>query len=387
MAAVEEEAAKEAAEAAAAAQSSQRGGVGGPSSHFPQHQFGSSMATPKQETKIFDLAGVTCEPPTQGYSTDVDPTLWNFTCDGATYPARLTNLPCPVELHKTHDHAMYYKCTDVAQMLIVYEDMTALEEAESMPRYKVDGFPSYYHSGLTPPTSRIVEKRFKERVHPPVPPPLHEIQKVEKDLIQLMDSISTRDTSKTKKNPKPALNKVLVEVEEVVVDYEPWMDEGGQVPDGIEFREDQDICKLHPEVWLDPSELKEETKPAEPAAVPASSLPSSSHSKKQKSTTPDAPFNVNLTSDSATTTSSKKKKTKSTDKKRKSKKKKSTPQPVVPDPSLDVSQTPNPDNADSIANLDLIALNMDVLDGFDPDGDGFDMLGLDGMGALDDDLF
>ena len=42
---------------------------------------------------------------------------------------RLVNLPCPVELQKTHDHAMYFKCADVAQMLIVYEDTMALDEA------------------------------------------------------------------------------------------------------------------------------------------------------------------------------------------------------------------------------------------------------------------
>jgi transcription initiation factor TFIID subunit 7 len=79
-----------------------------------------------------DLEGVTCEP-----TAARDRTLWNFHCDGASYPARLVNLPCPVELHKTHDHAAYYKSADVAQMLIVYEDDMALEEAEEKA---VEGF-------------------------------------------------------------------------------------------------------------------------------------------------------------------------------------------------------------------------------------------------------
>lgn len=39
-----------------------------------------------------DLDGVTCEPTKDGS------TLWNFHCDGATYPARLVNLPCPGRL-------------------------------------------------------------------------------------------------------------------------------------------------------------------------------------------------------------------------------------------------------------------------------------------------
>jgi transcription initiation factor TFIID subunit 7 len=38
---------------------------------------------------LSDLEGVTCEP-TKDHST-----LWNFHCDGATYPSRLVNLPCP----------------------------------------------------------------------------------------------------------------------------------------------------------------------------------------------------------------------------------------------------------------------------------------------------
>jgi transcription initiation factor TFIID subunit 7 len=49
---------------------------------------GTSSAT-KQDS-FLDLEGVTCEPTQEGS------TLWNFHCDGATYPARLVNLPCPV---------------------------------------------------------------------------------------------------------------------------------------------------------------------------------------------------------------------------------------------------------------------------------------------------
>ena len=232
-------------------------------SNFPQHELGSSGAissSQKQESKILDLAGVSIEPAIQGLSSSTDETLWSFHCDGATYPARLTNLPCPVELHKTHDHALYYKSADVAQMLIVYEDLTALEEAESMPRYKIDGFPTYFHSGLTPPTSRIVEKRFKERVHAAIPPPVDEIREVERELIKMMESMSTKEVvsrnSPKKKTHRTPTNKIIEEVEEVVVQYEPWMDDYGNKPDGIEFDESDDICKQHPELWLDPDDLR-----------------------------------------------------------------------------------------------------------------------------------
>lgn len=76
-------------------------------------------------------------------------------------PHTLTNLPCPIELHKTPDHVMYYKSVDVALMLIVYKDMMALEESECMAGYHADGFPSYYHSGLALPMTKVVSQRFK----------------------------------------------------------------------------------------------------------------------------------------------------------------------------------------------------------------------------------
>jgi transcription initiation factor TFIID subunit 7 len=61
------------------------------------------------------------------------------------------------------------KSCDIAQLLVVYEDEMAMDEAENMPHYKSENFPSYYHSGLTPPLKRVVERRFEKRDHKPVP--------------------------------------------------------------------------------------------------------------------------------------------------------------------------------------------------------------------------
>jgi transcription initiation factor TFIID subunit 7 len=143
---------------------------------------GSSGSSSNNKDRYLDLEGVTCEP-----TPARNKTLWNFRCDGATYPARLVNLPCPIELHKTHDHAMYYKCVDVAQMLIVYEDEMALEEAEFV---SPEGFPSYYHSGITPPLRRVVEKRFAAREHGGrTIPPRAAIADVENELTELMENL------------------------------------------------------------------------------------------------------------------------------------------------------------------------------------------------------
>jgi transcription initiation factor TFIID subunit 7 len=146
-------------------------------------------AAPPKSSSIWDLEGVTIEPaalPSHSTNKVGDATLWSFRCDGAQYPARLVNLPCPVELHKTTDHITYYKSVDVAQMLIVYEDMQALEEAESTPGYSVEGFSTYFHSGLTPPMTRVVERRFAAREHKAVAPPSSEIAQVEVRVVWIL---------------------------------------------------------------------------------------------------------------------------------------------------------------------------------------------------------
>jgi transcription initiation factor TFIID subunit 7 len=222
----------------------------------------STSVTSNNKERILDLEGVTCEPtPARNH------TLWSFHCDGATYPARLVNLPCPVELHKTHDHAAYYKCADVGQMLIVYEDEMALEEgAEEKP---IDGFPSYYHSGLTPPLRRVVERRYARREHAAAPPPRAAVTDVETEIISLMERIATSEKTgvsstnkqqqQQQKNKVPQLtsaNKVFEEIVEDVVDYEPWMNDFGRQMAGVEFDGDDQQCSLHPEVWLNPDAIR-----------------------------------------------------------------------------------------------------------------------------------
>jgi len=214
----------------------------------------SSSNNNNNKETLLDLDGVTCEP-----TSDLS-TLWNFHCDGATYPARLVNLPCPVEVHKTHDHAMYYKSCDIAQMLIIYEDSMALDEADAYP--KTDGYPSYYHSGITPPVKKVVERRFAFREHQPRAPPRNEVSDVEKELHELMCKIS-KERNKGRKPKIPSLataqhqNKILLEVEEVVVDYEPWMDDYGRQGSGIEFNVTDQIASLHPEIWLSSEKIEE----------------------------------------------------------------------------------------------------------------------------------
>jgi transcription initiation factor TFIID subunit 7 len=205
---------------------------------------------------LCDLDGVQCEP------TAESNTRWNFHCDGASYPCRLVNLPCPVELHKTHDHAMYYKSCDIAQLLVVYEDEMAMEEAENMPSYSNEDYPSYYHSGLTPPLKRVVERRFSRREHKAIPPPRTEVSEIEEELRVMIERISENSAKGGKgKNKTPSLSaataKVIEEVVEELVDYQPWMDDHGREPNGVQFDIEDPRSTKYPELWLEPREINQ----------------------------------------------------------------------------------------------------------------------------------
>jgi len=237
---------------------------------------------------LADLDGVTCEP-----SSAAD-TLWKFSCDGVSYPARLVNLPCPVELHKTHDHAMYYKCSDVAQLLVVYEDGMSMEEAEATQGYKSEHYPSYYHSGLTPPMKRVVERRFEKRDIKVIPPPRTEVTEIEQELRKMIDRVSDSSKSNKGKSKTPSLSvgtaKAIEEVEEELVDYEFWMDENGKKKNGIEFSSDDPLAIKYPDLWLDAGEIEaikqkleaeeEENKKKQKAVTDAKKKKSKKNSKK-----------------------------------------------------------------------------------------------------------
>lgn len=355
---------------------------------IPSTAPSSSAVSSIADARILELEGVTCEPAVQSSTgAPLDSslpstaslldqyTLWNFRCDGATYPARLVNLPCPVEIHKTHDHAMYYKCADIAQMLIVYEDVTALEEAESMPGYKHEAFPSYYHSGLTKPMSRVVQRRFLQREHAPVPPPMKEVMEVENYLMELIDKMSMKDPSKKvgrggSKGPGRSMTtKVLEEIEDEVVDYEPWMDDYGRVPLGIEFDESDAICKMHPEVWLDAEECKKNNVTVRGDDVDTAKSNTEETKKKKKKKKASVDDTSSLVTDTGATTPSATSlsKPKTQDKKVKKKKKEAAihRSSTAPSPMMEAMNLT--EEASEIIRPSSTPLNLDAdnMDGFD----------------------
>lgn len=100
------------------------------------------------------------------------------------------------------------------------------------------------------------------REHQPRAPPRNEVADVEREIHQLMTKISKESSSANKRSKVPSLataqhqNKVLEEVLEEVVDYEPWMDDEGRQQAGIEFDAEDTIATKHPEIWLAPEKIR-----------------------------------------------------------------------------------------------------------------------------------
>jgi hypothetical protein len=132
------------------------------------------------------------------------------------YPALLTNLPCPLETHRTFDSKTIYKSADVGQALVVY--MTENEFNEGVgQQQKLDG--NYFHyTGLTLPTHNIIQRKYLKTRHFSAFPP---------DVVKatLEEVIAFSD------------NKETVEIYEELVDFEEWMLEkplgSEEIPRGI----------------------------------------------------------------------------------------------------------------------------------------------------------
>jgi len=323
------------------------------------------------ESKPFDLDGISCVPANQSSSkshsnsisssssnkknTGDDASLWTFHCDGKTYPARISNLPCPVELHKTRDRKLYHKSVDVAQILLVYSDHQAMEAMERL--YPVcEGFSSYHPSGLTPPMGKVVKERFARREHGGVPPPREEIMEVEKELMELIKRVNKDGGKKagTKGAGSSSASKALTEYEDEVVPYEPWMDNYGSGK-GVEFLEDDDLCLQHPELWLDPKEMGRDEKNTEDEKSVMDGGMEVIKSKKSLNASP----------------------TKKKTKKKKTKKESSSPKVAVNRPPV----RPEDGDVDKIARQ--IAQNQDIENDFFSNDDMGDLFDFETGGDLD----
>ena len=108
----------------------------------------------------------------------------------------------------------------------------------------------------------VVERRFAPCLvqlrdcQGAMPPPRAAIQQIEPFLLQVMVRLyEASGRTRRSQNEIPILKQAtadLVEIEEEVVDFEPWMIDHGKEPNGIMFGERDEIAKVHPEIWLLP---------------------------------------------------------------------------------------------------------------------------------------
>lgn len=128
------------------------------------------------------------------------------------YPALLLSLPCPVETHKTFDNRILYKSGDISQVLVVYEKGTDVGEVVRGGLSTLDE-EHFYPNGLTPPTERIVDRKYvKTRKTKGEFTPFEVREMCAKILLQ------TEHLSNTN-----APWRDIVEEHEEVVPFEEWM--------------------------------------------------------------------------------------------------------------------------------------------------------------------
>merc|ERR1712238_373999 len=171
-----------------------------------------------------------------------------------------------------------------------------------------------------------------------------------------------------------ASKKIHEEIFDEVVDYEPWMDHYGAKPAGVEFEEGDEICKLHPEVWLDKDDERkwgDKSAKANPCVMPLSSsvvakkgsvsmTGNSSVRKEAKNLLPQKNNSTNDSSSNVSTSSSNVRNEKKPTKKGKDKKKKKVP--VEPEISTPREVIPADSKEQEVDDITAIAKEMQTVD-------------------------
>jgi len=80
--------------------------------------------------------------------------------DGAALSAKLVDLPCIMESHKTVDNKSFYKTADISQMLVCSEDDNTKEEEDISPKKESKRF--VWNHGITGPLKNVRKRRFRK---------------------------------------------------------------------------------------------------------------------------------------------------------------------------------------------------------------------------------
>jgi hypothetical protein len=122
-------------------------------------------------------------------------------------------------------------------MLIVFENeehqKNLRDELKDMKEKKLIASEHDYHSGITPPTTNVIKRKFsKKQFFKHNLFPREEVQAVEAQLREI--SLKAGET--------------IEDVHEELVDFEDYMIDEGDAINGITVRQDDPLCFSHPEI-------------------------------------------------------------------------------------------------------------------------------------------
>ncbi|CCI47489.1 hypothetical protein ABG067_002994 [Albugo candida] len=143
---------------------------------------------------------------------------FTFVLSGKEYFAKIAQLPCVLETHKTYDDNFFYKSGEIGQMFIVCEKEDEKEAAKTITEIS---------NGITPPNTNVVKRKYEKTKHyTPFPKP--DVARVEEDLIKILQG-----------GP-------FEEVEEELVEFHDWMVDEAH-PNGLIVTDEMELIRQHPE--------------------------------------------------------------------------------------------------------------------------------------------
>ncbi|CAI5708596.1 hypothetical protein KXD40_004875 [Peronospora effusa] len=158
--------------------------------------------------------------------------------NGKKYPAKIAQLPCILETHKTYDDNFFYKSGEIGQIFVVTDkedEKKLLETHEEVP------------SGITPPNTNVVKRKY-EKTKKTTPFPKPDVARVEEDLVKIIAGGPIED------------------VHEELVDFYDWMVDD-EHPHGITVTDEMELIREHPEyLTLSEEPTKKQQKMTPPSA-------------------------------------------------------------------------------------------------------------------------
>lgn len=100
--------------------------------------------------------------------------------DGTALSAKLLDMPCIIESHKTVDSKSFYKTADICQMLVCCDDDSLTEDDNISPKKESKRF--IWNHGITGPLKNVRKRRFRKTARKK----LVESPEVEKEVKRLL---------------------------------------------------------------------------------------------------------------------------------------------------------------------------------------------------------